>query len=317
MNDEKASEERGIESWPAVVQARLHDTHGAPQAVVPLAGLSGSRVWRVDFASAQRIVKATTWDDAANVVETGFYNKAASELIEQGVPVPALDFIYLGLDACWLAIEFIPQPLPRSRWLADPEVMSALHRLHNAHLTDPPFVLHGFHWTPAVHNEAIALPRSAQWVDTLRAACEVLFEEERWLAEETGEEDRWLSGDPNPRNWGVRADGSVALFDWERFTFGAPAIDLAITVPGLGTRPDFERVAERYSAFESPASTEAEIDALTRDLICAKAWSTFEFVAQAREWRALNASDARLEALAVLERALPDWFAEVVERALL
>src|SRR5579883_2966731 len=50
------------------------------------------------------------------------------------------------------------------------------------------------------------------------------------------------TGDPNPTNWGLRADGTIVLYDWERFGQATPAIDLAITVPGLGDRAVFQKV---------------------------------------------------------------------------
>src|SRR5690242_19318897 len=60
-----------------------------------------------------------------------------------------------------------------------------------------------------------------------------------------------LSGDPNPRNWRLRAVGLFVLFDWERFCFGAPALDLAIIVPGLGNADLFRNVAEAYLSYET------------------------------------------------------------------
>ncbi|MDQ0220379.1 hypothetical protein ELQ35_19985 [Peribacillus cavernae] len=45
-----------------------------------------------------------------------------------------------------------------------------------------------------------------------------------------------ISGDPNPTNWGVRNNGDLVLFDFERIGYGNPAIDLAITMPGFGSQ---------------------------------------------------------------------------------
>jgi aminoglycoside phosphotransferase (APT) family kinase protein len=56
----------------------------------------------------------------------------------------------------------------------------------------------------------------------------------------------WISGDPNPLNWGLRADGSLVLFDWELFGPGTPAIDLAIIIPGLGNAVQYAAVADYY-----------------------------------------------------------------------
>ena len=47
--------------------------------------------------------------------------------------------------------------------------------------------------------------------------------------------DTLISGDSNEGNWGRRDNGQIVLFDWERFGFGSPAIDLAPLVSQMGT----------------------------------------------------------------------------------
>ncbi len=79
----------------------------------------------------------------------------------------------------------------------------------------------------------------------------------------------WISGDPNPTNWGVRSDGTLVLYDWERFGKATPALDLAITVPGLGDWASFQAVAAaylEYNAFLSSPTTQ-EISLLTQQII--------------------------------------------------
>ena len=82
-----------------------------------------------------------------------------------------------------------------------------------------------------------------------------------------------ISGDPNPTNWSVREDGTVVLFDWERVGYGTPALDLAITVPGLGTPDDYRRVVEGYlRAGPSPELTapqEGPVERLAYDIALA------------------------------------------------
>lgn len=59
------------------------------------------------------------------------------------------------------------------------------------------------------------------------------------------------------------------LFDWERFTFATPALDLAICVPGLAGVDAFRTVSLAYAGH----------DRLTTDIARAKVWSVIEFLA--------------------------------------
>jgi aminoglycoside phosphotransferase (APT) family kinase protein len=79
----------------------------------------------------------------------------------------------------------------------------------------------------------------------------------------------WISGDPNPRNWGLRDDGTPVLFDWELFGPGTPATDLAIIVPGLGSLTDYANVAAAYLA-ASEAAPGWDIEQLSRQIAVSK-----------------------------------------------
>ena len=107
-----------------------------------------------------------------------------------------------------------------------------------------------------------------------------------------------ISGDPNPINWGLRTDGTVNLFDWERFTSASPLIDLAITVPGLGRLEDFQCVIDTYNAvsdrLELPRHSVA-------GLVVAKAWTVVELLEKV--------SDGEIKRYLV--NALPDWLERV------
>ncbi|HEX7065056.1 MAG TPA: phosphotransferase [Bacillales bacterium] len=93
----------------------------------------------------------------------------------------------------------------------------------------------------------------------------------------------WISGDPNPTNWGIRNTGKLVLFDWERAGYGHPAIDLAITMPGLGTSDHSleSLIAKRYLDLWRGADLEVPFteQELTREINTAKIWSTVEFLA--------------------------------------
>jgi aminoglycoside phosphotransferase (APT) family kinase protein len=57
-----------------------------------------------------------------------------------------------------------------------------------------------------------------------------------------------VSGDPNPTNWGWRANGELVLFDWGEVGRGHPAYDLPILCDGLPGAQDLRQVARSYLA---------------------------------------------------------------------
>lgn len=60
-----------------------------------------------------------------------------------------------------------------------------------------------------------------------------------------------LSGDPNPTNCRLHSSGELVMLDWEKFCEGNPAIDLAITMPNMGTEDlSLEtQLAQTYKGF--------------------------------------------------------------------
>ena len=224
--------------WPTAVDDTLRARHGAPLATLPLGGMSGARVYRVRFATASAIVKAVT-----RPAEVGFFERVAGTLRRHGVPVPDLDRSLATDDGQWLILEDVPHPLPRARWRADPDVLAVLARLHAATWGRPLDLPGAF--VPAWTDEATAAALACFPGASARALASPLAE----LQQESQDLFRPLcsiSGDPNPTNWGLRADGTVVLYDWERFGVGTPPIDLAITVPGLGDHAAYAAVASGY-----------------------------------------------------------------------
>ncbi|CAH6874715.1 hypothetical protein VCHA29O37_260030 [Vibrio chagasii] len=81
-----------------------------------------------------------------------------------------------------------------------------------------------------------------------------------------------ISGDANEGNWGRRDNGELVLFDWERFGYGSPAIDLAPLVSRMGTLSDYEFIVDQYLPHNNLISRED----LIRQLIIAKSWIVIE-----------------------------------------
>jgi aminoglycoside phosphotransferase (APT) family kinase protein len=97
----------------------------------------------------------------------------------------------------------------------------------------------------------------------------------------------WLSGDTNPTNWRVYDEEEWVLTDWERFCTGHPAIDLGITMPGLGSMDmSLERnIAAQYVRRCSDLGDDLALSEikLAHQIRLAKLWSAVEFLANAAQ----------------------------------
>lgn len=259
------------ETWPAALREYLASRFGLPLEIVPLGGMGGGAVWRVRFARAAVIVKRS-----ASPVETYVYGTLSDVFAAQGVSIPAMYWSAqeAGAGDFWLVMEDIPRALPSARRGADADVMALLRNLHQLpreRVSLPPGA-YAPAWPEEMTDAALSLfpdeqrKRLAGLLEAVRAAALPLFAP-----------DCLISGDPNPLNWGLRDDGAVVLFDWERFTFGTPALDLAIVVPGLGQRNDYVSIAERYLGH---GVTVAGAGELAGQIQAAKVWSVVEFLSQ-------------------------------------
>ena len=257
----------------------------------PLGGLSGRDVVRAAGPRGVVVVK-----HPAHAREVSFYREVA-EALDPGVAVPRA---LLAQDG-WLVLEHLPEPLPRERWLADPSVMRALAAVHRSHaaagLLDDPFRPV---WTPDVTDAALARVATTQREATRRSLERLRSEAVHWL-----DGDVLVSADPNPLNWGVREDGILVLFDWERVGLATPAVDVAITVPGLPRRDQVELAAAAYLAVQDRDHVAWSPSQLTRGLLVVKAWTCVELLAQdPRD----DAPDDRLgEVQRWLAADLPAW----------
>lgn len=247
---------------PADVHAALRVLLGAEPRVARLGGLSGSVVLRASGTAGSVVVKRP-----GSAAEPWVYQQLAPRLREQDIALPQLHAALAAGGATWLLLEDVPHPLPRERWLADPAQLALLARLH----ATPPALLDGMPgrylpgWDDALTDGALALLSDDSG---LVARLAVLQQEAAPLFLPRAV----VSGDPNPANWGLRADGSLVLFDWERLTLAHPALDLAIALPGLPSRADAALAVARYAAITGTAVS-------TRDLLVAKAWTCVELLA--------------------------------------
>jgi Phosphotransferase enzyme family len=254
--------------WPPVLQRHLEEHDGLPRLVEPLAsGQSQAAVSRVHFASRSLILKYCERD-----AEYRFYTQIAPRLLAHGVGVPELCWSVTVGATCWLPLEDIPQPVPPARQLADPEMIAMLRRLHTLQLQPMPDLAQFVRprWTDDL-TQSIA----AQLPHDLGQLLAHLQSRHQYLFQPTCP----ISGDPNPTNWGVRTDGKLALFDWDRFGAGTPAIDLAITIPNLGDTFAYHRVAACY--FEAQAvEASSAVETRAHDIAIAKVWSVVHYLSE-------------------------------------
>ncbi len=244
--------------------------------------MSRSQTFRVRGPRGSAVVKG-----GARPAEARFYQTVMPVLLEYGVAVPEPKWIARDREGVWwLILEDVPQPLPRERWVANREVLAMLKRLHAAPACRIPVSSEGFfcpRWTRAM-DEAVLSHFGAELTADLTA----LLGEMRDAYQHMFLPQCPISGDPNPTNWGLRADGSVVLYDWERFGMGTPALDLAITIPGLGDEDTFARVASAYlhagdendgeAVAERVESSPSTVEALANEVAAAKVWSVVEFL---------------------------------------
>jgi Phosphotransferase enzyme family len=277
------------DEWPLKLRAYLNGLNDALLEVTEIQkGISGRRVHRVRLKSGWTLIVK----ENVSVRESGFYRDFASALRVAGVVTPRLEHQISVGGSATLVLQNVPQTLPKERWLADQAVIGTLRGLHAFAPAREPQDAFRPAWTPEMNAAALAfLPSNlVEKLETLRLEAQALFEPRHLI-----------SGDPNPNNWGVLNDGTPALFDWDRFGLGTAALDLTITVPGLGSPKDFALVAALYAGRADAA--------LARSVALAKLWSLLEFS------EAMNNHPQARPHLEFLAGALPDWLKNTVTDA--
>lgn len=196
----------------------------------------------------------------ASDVEINFYRLAASKL--NGVNTPKI----LELEGNDLFIEYIPNRVSLEELQSNTQTFEQLFKIHDSQYV-PTFSVKKHEWTNSAMELALSeLNLSGNTQGTMKYI--------QGLSSDLFEYPGLISGDANDRNWGARVNGELVLFDWERFGYGSPAIDLAPLVKGLGTLADYESIIKRYIE-HSTSLTESE---LAIHLIIAKCWIIVEVI---------------------------------------
>ncbi len=277
--------------WPERLQAALSARVGDAWSCTPLPSARGRDVDLVTGPRGQVVLKA-----APHRREVRFYRDLVPELAP-GIVAPECYWA----DDDWLVLEHVDEPLPRERWLADTSVMRALAALHRS----------------SSARSRLVAPFRPTWTAELTAAALARIELDRRAAVKSvldrlrGEAGRWLTGDvlvsadPDPGNWGVRRDGALVLFDWERVGLATPALDVALTVRGLPSRDQLGLAGTAYLDVQQRDHVHWSPEDFVFGLTVAKAWECVDVLARAAD-RA--PAGARQRAIA---DALPSWLAKI------
>lgn len=229
-----------------------------------LAQMGASSVKKIHWQGNWAIQKTD-----ASLLEMIFYRDVAPELQPLGVQTPNL--LACDVSTRRLVIEYLPTKVQ----LTEASLIQALAHLAALHevkgiMSRPP--MYTCTWTLSATEQALDALRldhhSARIMAELQSQSDYLFEPLHFL-----------SGDSNEGNWGRNMAGQLCQFDWERFTVGHPAIDLAPMIPGMGSRDNYEALADMYLAHRHCSSGTVPSRAeLIRHIALAKAWLIVEVV---------------------------------------
>lgn len=250
---------------PAGVKNEIARVMGAVQSIDKLSGIqAGGGCYRVGCENGVVCVKRTSVRAAECLSAISASGGGAD------MPVPKLLFV-IEAEAgdCWLGMEYIPYELPGSRWRADAQVIRALYHLHSLPAASAQAADYKPRWPDSLTESALEmLARAGAGVpmhalSSLQERAALLFRPACLL-----------HGDPNPTNWRMRADGGLVLVDWDRVCAAHPALDLAITMPGLGSEDGGleRRIAESYNQLAKRQAV------LPEQIELAKIWSVIEYL---------------------------------------
>ena len=238
-----------------------------------LAQMGTAHVRKTRYLNQSAIEKQNTSE-----VEIHFYQHCAPLLKESGVNSPS---IYQADPLSnKLVMEFIPTTISAEALFLEPKALAhlaAIHKLSPSQIIGPDsktdkhplntIALHTHEWTQQQTDITFACLRlpdqTMAFIENIRSRSQCLFRK-----------DHLISGDSNHGNWGLRENGELVQFDWERFGYGSPAIDLAPMIPKMGARDDYKNIAKRYAQF----NPYAPLNEIIKQVVYAKVWIITEVV---------------------------------------
>ena len=243
---------------------------GSPLTFTRLPGVGGPGCYRVQGLSREAIFKYGLPER-----ESFFYREWAPRLQQADLAVPRL--LAAGYEPTWILLERLPTSLPPDRWQGDPEVLRYLATWHRLSQDWPGESVdgYGYTWNGQVLNELMGFLDEG----TLGQIAEIIaMQGDAW--DILCKPITWIHGDPNPTNWLLTASGTPALIDWSRYGRAHPAIDLAISMPGLPPLDRCVEQAEHYLRFNPELSPNGE--QLGRSIALGKLWTLIDFLGMAK-----------------------------------
>ncbi len=263
-----------MKNWPESIKEYLREIFGQATEIQRLSGIKAQGgAFRLKFKDKSLIVKKMEKPQ-----EYLFYTKCKPLLNEFYIHIPDLYWSHYDGKSYWIIIEDIVNQLPKERWQGDEKIIEALFKLHSESWEKPlpledyylprwdyeltEFVLNLYKDNISMQLKPLLIEAQGQFQKILKPYC-------------------WINGDTNPTNWGIREDGTVVLFDWERISMSNPIIDLSITMPGLGTSDNsLEKIiAKNYLKYweEGPCFSISQ-EELVKQIRLTKIWTAVEFL---------------------------------------
>ncbi|EIT87456.1 LPS biosynthesis choline kinase [Fictibacillus macauensis ZFHKF-1] len=263
-----------MKSLPVLVESFFNNNDVIINSIDGLSGANPERgvfSYRINSINKSYILKNCTQKR-----EFDIYTQHASFFKNNNINIPEIYFFCEEDGENWIIIEHIPHPFPKNRWKADTEQIFQLYKLHSKSLNsdikinDP----YQFIWDEELTERVqYLLPIELNaTISHIKEQSQVIFTQ-----------FCIISGDSNPTNWGVRDNGILVSFDFERIGYGNPAIDLAITMPGFGSEDgslEYE-IAKKYISYwrNNTITFPFSVDQLTKQIKMAKVWSALDYLA--------------------------------------
>ncbi|MCK4710948.1 MAG: hypothetical protein KAU21_20200 [Gammaproteobacteria bacterium] len=226
--------------------------------------MGSAKVVKTSFNGVDAIVKSGT-----NKTEYYFYTEIAEMVELEGLHTPKL-LGHSNNDSFRVVIEHIPNKFDHDDW-KDKRILRNISYLHKTKLDIDHQQLFKFNWTEEKTLTALPLFDRKQQTDI-----ENLLQIYHLKSAEIFEPICPVSGDTNFNNWGKRNNGEAVLFDWERFGFASPAIDLAPLIPGLPSIELISQYCDEYTKLANKCSVTSK--ELRTHVIISLAWIVIEVV---------------------------------------
>lgn len=256
-------------------------------------GLSGALVWLVRSSGNRHMVLKVQ----SASTEYDFYRSVLPRIDQAQSWTPVIFDAHVEPPYNFILMEYIAKPWDSKHWNKDPRALRILAELHAD--MNPPTLEDKSLWSRQDITQYCEshLPQSTinqilRIYDVYTSRCEI--------------NRATCSGDPNPRNWLVRDDGSLVLVDWQNGTVANPALDLAGWVSTYLPMEEVEAVATSYSQFTNLPPQEVFEDTL---VFMTRRWSmNFKMASNAANPSAWD------DAVNRLSTDLPSWVEQVVRQ---